>query len=175
MAEFRVEIASDTPCEACQAAIPLDNTRCPNCGAQAKYRLTFEQFFIEIEQMRIADARYGGFVVGRSGPEDDIPLYQHIGSGVFAVVGLMQGGEFIVSKTATEKHSDLLQQINSEKGVVSPSVRLEYSPYISVINTNLLPPSGGLWISWGQFIVNRFATSRHLPRLVALNGGDNRL
>ena len=119
--------------------------------------------------MRIADARYGGLVIGRAGPEDDIPMYQHVGSGIFAVVGLMQGGEFIVSKAAAKKHGDLLEEINSDKGQFSNEIALNYSPLVAIINTNLLPPLGGLWISWGQFIVNRFATARHLAKLEEIN------
>ncbi|MCA1438519.1 MULTISPECIES: hypothetical protein [unclassified Bradyrhizobium] len=61
------------------------------------------------------DARFGGLVLGRDGPEDDIPLLQHQGAGVFALIGVMQGGEYILSEEATKRHWTRLQEINAEK------------------------------------------------------------
>ncbi|WP_192362811.1 hypothetical protein [Mesorhizobium mediterraneum] len=122
--------------------------------------------------MRIADARYGGLVVGREEPVDDIPMYLHVGGGIFELAGLMHGGEFIVSNQATAKHSKTLEEINSEKGSAG-DIPLCYSIRSSVINTNFLPPGGGIWITHGQFIVNAFATAKHLDTLERLNADAN--
>lgn len=172
MAEFRLEIGSETACQTCGAAIPLSSATCPGCAAQAPHRLTFEEFFVELERGRMLDARPGGLVIGRPGLDDDIPMYRHFGKGIFEVVGLMQGGEFIVSKFATEKHRAWLEEINQEKGECSGGPMLKYSPVMSTINTNLLPPWGGLWISY-QFVVNRFATAKWLDELEWLNATAN--
>lgn len=172
MAEFRLEIGSETDCQTCGAAIPLSSATCPGCAAQAPHRLTFEEFFIELEQGRMLDARQGGLVIGRAGVDDDIPMYRHFGKGIFEVVGLMQGGEFIVSKIATEKHRAWLEDINQEKGDCSCDPALKYSPVTSTINTNLLPQWGGLWISY-QFVVNRFATAKWLDELEWRNATAN--
>lgn len=172
MAEFRLEIGSETDCHTCGVAIPMSAEACPGCQTAAPHRLTFEDFFIELEQGRMLDARQGGLVVGRSGPDDDIPMYRHFGKGIFEVVGLMQGGEYIVSKIATEKHRDWLEEINQEKGECTGALALKASPVISVINTNLLPSWGGLWISY-QFVVNRFATAKWLDELEWRNARAN--
>lgn len=172
MAEFRLEIGSGTDCQECGADIPLTSATCPACSADAPHRLTFEEFFVELEQGRMLDARLGGLVIGRSGPDDDIPMYRHFGKGIFEVVGLMQGGEFIVSKRATDKHRDWLEAINQEKGELPAALMLEHSPVTSVINTNLLPEWGGLWISY-QFVVNRFATAKWLDELQWRNATSN--
>jgi hypothetical protein len=114
------------------------------------------------------DARFGGLVLGREGPEDDIPLLQHRGSGVFAVVGEMQGGEYILSAEATKLYMSRITEINSENGVPPPS--LQCSSQSTVIDTNLMPPHGGLWVAYGgQFIVNRFATAKYFDELEKLN------
>ncbi len=118
------------------------------------------------------DARLGGLVLGRPGPDDDIPMYRHVGKGIFEVVGLMQGGEFIVSKVATEKHREWLEEINLEKEENAASLTLVHSPVTSVINTNLLPQWGGLWISH-QFVVNRIATAKWLDELQWRNATAN--
>ncbi|MFQ6186327.1 hypothetical protein ACLMJV_31045 [Sinorhizobium meliloti] len=172
MGEFRLEIGSETECQKRGAAVLLSSETCPGCSSAAPHRLTFEEFFIELEQGRMLDARQGGLVVGRSGPEDDIPMYRHFGRGIFEVVGLMQGGEFIVSKLATEKHRDWLEEINQETGEWPADLSLEPSPVASIINTNLLPEWGGLWISY-QFVVNRFATAKWLDELLWRNATAN--
>ncbi|MBT2303815.1 zinc ribbon domain-containing protein [Variovorax paradoxus] len=173
MPEFKIAIASETPCPACGIAVPLETTNCPSCSAQAPHRLTFSEFFTDLEQFRIMDARHGGLVLGRDGPDDDIPMYRHAGDGIFEVAGVMQGGEFIVSKAATEKHRAELELLNSEKGGPPYEMTYALSLHSSVINTNFLPQFGGLWISWGQFIINRFATAKHLATLERMNAEGN--
>ncbi|WP_156447342.1 hypothetical protein [Bradyrhizobium yuanmingense] len=116
------------------------------------------------------DARYGGLVLGREGPEDDIPLVQHQGAGVFVLVGAMQGGEYILSEEATKQHLIRLNEINSEKGTSPIS---SYAPKSTVIDTNLMPPGGALWVAHnGQFIVNRFATAKYLDELEKMNASS---
>ncbi|SDJ62602.1 hypothetical protein SAMN05216338_10575 [Bradyrhizobium sp. Rc2d] len=113
------------------------------------------------------DGRFGGLVLGRDGHEDDIPLYQHQGGGVFAIVGMMQGGEYILSAEATKLHLPRLNEINSEKGT---PLNFSPSPQSAVIDTNLMAPYGGLWVAYGgQFIVNRFATAKYFDELEKLN------
>lgn len=172
MAEFRLEIGSETDCHECGRAIPLSSATCPACATDAPHRLTFEEFFIELEQGRMLDARHGGLIIGRNGPDDDIPMYRHFGKGIFEVVGLMQGGEFIVSKRATDKHREWLEEINQDDSECPAALALKHSPVSSVINTNLLPEWGGLWINY-QFVVNRSATAKWLDELQWRNATAN--
>ncbi|RWM26974.1 hypothetical protein [Mesorhizobium sp.] len=171
MVQFCVDIAAESPCRNCEAAVPLEVDKYPECSTLT-YRLTFTDFFGEIEAMRILNARLGGLVVGRHGTTDDIPMYLHVGGGIFEMSGLMHGGEFILSHMAAAKHRETIERINSEKGRAR-DMPLRYSTRASVINTNLMPPGGALWINHGQFIVNGFATAKHLEKLEQLNADGN--
>jgi hypothetical protein len=167
LSDFEPDIATSTLCAHCTADVPLEAKACPICSTPAPPRLGFHAFFAEIERRRIMDARFGGLVLGRTGAEDDIPLFQHQGRGVFVLAGLMQGGEYILSAEATEHHKIRLIEINSEKG---EPPNLPLSPQSMVIDTNLMPSLGGLWIAYGgQFIINRFATTKYFNELEALN------
>ncbi|TIT32296.1 MAG: hypothetical protein E5W65_25650 [Mesorhizobium sp.] len=119
------------------------------------------------------DARHGGLIVGRDGPDDDIPMYQFIGDGIFEICGLMHGREYIVSREAALKHVSALQAINSETGTADADLPLRFSPRSAVINTNLMPPGGAIWVDPGQYIINRFATAKHLDSLEKLNAKGN--
>ncbi|WP_276122682.1 hypothetical protein [Pararhizobium qamdonense] len=163
---FTVEIAEVLECRVCKEVFPINVTDCPKCG-EWHHRLTFEDFYAQLETMRIMDARLGGLVLGRPGPEDDIPMYAYATDGIFETWGLMQGGEYILSHEATKRHGPLLEEINSEKGAVS-ELKFPSTP-ITTINTNLMPLFSGLWIRGKQFIVNRFATAANLELLEKLN------
>ena len=167
MADFSIPLPTHTSCEKCQGQIALAETACPKCGQYDPYRLNFQDFFAELEAMRITDARLGGLVIGRLTAKDDIPMW-HWRDGTFAVAGLMQGGEYIISKAASARHGQRLEQINSEKGVAAP-IQVAHSQALSVINTNLMPPGGGLWISWSQYVINRYATAKYFDELERLN------
>jgi len=64
----------------------------------------------------IVDVRAGGLVLGRHHNEDDIPMYLPVAEGLLQICGVMQGGEYVVNKEATEKHVARIQEINSYKG-----------------------------------------------------------
>ncbi|KRA44665.1 hypothetical protein ASD80_05855 [Devosia sp. Root635] len=122
-----------------------------------------------MEHGRIVSAKTGGLVVGRTTDEDDIPMYQHVKGNVFAAVGLMQGGEYLMSKAASIAHRERIDQINAVKGKAPASFPISLTALCSVINTNLMPPWSGIWIDWGQYVVNRFATAQHFEELEELN------
>lgn len=171
MAEFSLDMADATECAACQSDVPIAVDQCPSCSAPAPFRWNFGDFFGALEQREILDARGGGLIIGRDDAEDDIPMFQFIGNGIFIVVGLMQGGEFIVSAAGTSMFRAELEAINNERGPrVLPLPALNLSQSSSVLNTNLLSPIRGIWIdARGQFIINRHATAQHLRRLEEIN------
>ena len=64
----------------------------------------------------IVDARSGGLVRGRLHEEGHVPMLQHAGPlGTFEYMGVMEGGEYILSTDATAAHFDRLNEINSDK------------------------------------------------------------
>ncbi|MET4477980.1 hypothetical protein [Bradyrhizobium sp. F1.13.3] len=167
MSDFNQELASSTSCAHCSAEVPLVSETCPKCSTPVPPRINFHEFFAELERRTIMDARFGGLVLGREGPEDDIPLLQHQGAGVFVLIGAMQGGEYILSEEATKRHEARLHEINAEKGSLP---KVSYTPGSTVIDTNLMPSGGALWVAHhGQFIVNRFATAKYFDELEKMN------
>jgi hypothetical protein len=151
--------------------VPIDINQCPHCGANT-YRLTFGAFYADFERFKMMDARYGGLVLGRSDPSDDIPMYICRDGGVYHLVGFMQGGEYIMSRAATMKHRPSLEEINSEKGEIG-DIDFPLTSTSSVINTNFMPPYGGLWITETQFVINRYATMKHFTKLDQMNADAN--
>ncbi|MFI3904334.1 hypothetical protein [Ochrobactrum sp. S1502_03] len=172
MGEFSLEIAETSLCEQCETELEISIPSCTNCGANT-YRRTFPDFISALEHFHLQDARYGGLVLGRTGPEDDIPMYTYAGKGIYALAGLMQGGEYILSQAATLKYMERLHEINSEKGEHLIPFYPMNTEYSSIINTNFMPYMGGLWISGRQFVINRVATQRHYAELEHLNWEAN--
>ncbi|NSX90363.1 hypothetical protein [Agrobacterium tumefaciens] len=171
MPTFQVNLPDESACDQCGKMLALDIVSCPDCQ-NSTYRMTFGEFYGDYERFRMMDARYGGLVLGRSDKEDDIPMYICRHGGVYTLVGMMQGGEYIMSRAATSKHGAILEQFNSEQGEVG-EINFPLTSKSSVINTNFMPPLGGIWITEGQFIVNRYATKIHFDKLEVMNAEAN--
>lgn len=90
---------------------------------------------------------------------------QHLGEYVFC--GLVSGGEYILSREATERHRDRIEEINSYKSECFEQVRL--SEQSRIINTRAEPHDKFMIID-RQFIVNANATRAHFAELEAMNG-----
>lgn len=115
-------------------------------------------------------AHQGGLVIGRAGSADDIPMVVYRALGVFQYFAHMQGGEYLVSAKATARHRDRLEAINSEKGESTPIAAMAVTDKTAVLNTNLIHGGATLLTSSdGQFVINRFATAKHLRELEQLN------
>lgn len=167
MTEYKLNFPDKYPCSSCGNILSLEVPQCPECGF-INIRLNAYSFFEGIEQKSIIDARYGGYIIGRVGKEDDIPMFNNIGDGIFHCCGLMQGGEYLLSAHATSKHMDRLHAINSQKGKVETFFP-EVTAYSSIINANFIPKNGGLWINRGQYVINRYATKNYYKEIEKLN------
>jgi len=118
----------------------------------------------------IIDARDGGLVHGRDSDEEDIPMLAPVAFGVFQVMGLMQGGEYIVNRENSQSNSVELEEINSYTGSESTQIiSIELSSKTRIFNTNGRKGNLFLLIDGGQFIVNRIATSKFYYRLEEIN------
>lgn len=168
MKSFVIEIADTLPCWECDFFVPVGTHPCPNCG-EMSVCLAFTDFFLMLERGEIANACMGGLVVGRDDDKDDIPMFRYMDNGLFKFVGLMQGGEFLMSTRASTKNLARLEEINAEQGAWSPMGQMALTSASAIINTNLISPTVCLWIQPGQFIVNRFATTRYLSELERMN------
>ena len=151
----------------------LSVTVCQSCENELPPRFTTGDLLISFTSGGIIDARSGGLVLGRPGPEDDIPMFRAIIPGVLELCGLMHGAEFIVNNMAAAKHVDRLLEINSYRPEdYTPLASIPLTLTTRVFNTNRTtgPDSNlALLIQTNQFIVNRRATVKYYSELEELN------
>ncbi|PKO69082.1 MAG: hypothetical protein CVU20_12285 [Betaproteobacteria bacterium HGW-Betaproteobacteria-14] len=122
---------------------------------------------------RLIDARAGGLVLGRDHDEDDIPLLALVASGVFQVIALMQGGEFIISREVTERNLPRISEINSyQSGSYAPMEEIPLTRDSRVFNCNGTSGDLILLIEKGSYIVNRAATIKFYAELLELNSSS---
>lgn len=116
----------------------------------------------------VVDGRDGGLVVGRRHSEGHIVMLQGTATpGRFALVGLMEGGEYLMSPEATANHLARLHEINSDNAPCDLSPQLTSDSRI--LNTRAEPHDKFLIVQ-EQFIVNINSTRRHFAELEELNG-----
>jgi hypothetical protein len=169
MRQFKLDIAETMPCTKCGEAGPVGVHNCNACGT-GNATIGFDEFFDEVQRGQIVNAQKGGLVIGRDDAHDDIPMFAFAGHGIFRLIGMMQGGEYVLSVEAATEHRVRLEAINAEKGPYMPPTSVAVTPHTSIINVNLCPPTAALWFAaHGQFIVNRFATAKYLAELESLN------
>ncbi|HED4877829.1 TPA: hypothetical protein R4K21_003662 [Stenotrophomonas maltophilia] len=115
----------------------------------------------------IIDARSGGLVKGRRHEKGHIVIVQPSSPlGVYELVGVMEGGEYLMSTGATAAHMARLVEINADRAACDSEIP-EITPG-RVIDARA-EPHDKLLIVYKQFIINRESTKRHLQELIALN------
>ncbi|HEL4111638.1 TPA: hypothetical protein UM343_001778 [Stenotrophomonas maltophilia] len=115
----------------------------------------------------IIDARSGGLVKGRRHEEGHIVIVQPSSPlGVYELVGVMEGGEYLMSTGATAAHMARLVEINEDRAACDSEIP-EIIPG-RVIDARA-EPHDKLLIIYKQFIINRESTKRHLQELITLN------
>lgn len=116
----------------------------------------------------VVDGRGGGLVVGRRHSEGHIvmicPSDERIGE--FLIAGVMEGGEYLMSTTATEREEARIRQINSFKGLCESTIAPTEASRI--IHTSDERHDKLLLIN-RQFIINRDATRKSFAELEAIN------
>ena len=132
-----------------------------------------------VMQSRVIDLRPGGLVLGRRHEEGHVHLYEtdafddekgRFSMQGFRLIGLMEGGEFIMNAVASRKHEARLMEINIEPDDEVPFPQVRMNDAFRVYNAfRAEQDRWGLVDERQQFIVNRAATLRHLEELVWLN------
>jgi hypothetical protein len=177
MAQVFIKVEEESPCNHCGAMAPLDvqayieYATCPSCGKELYPRLTAATLYQRLFDGDVIDARRGGLVLGRDTPEDDIPMIVPVNTGVYQIIGLMQGGEYILNAEVSTRRRERLEEIAAEsKGDYEPLGSIELTKVTRIINTNHQP--GGeviLLIDRGQFIVSRAGAAKFYRELEELN------
>ena len=115
----------------------------------------------------IVDGRSGGIVRGRLHTDGHILMIQPNETlGAYEFIGYMEGGEYLMSTTATAVHMKRLNEINNDNGEAGAS--LPQSLKGRVIDT-AAEPHDKLLIVHRQFVINRSSTIKHFDELVTLN------
>lgn len=174
LASIEMGADNEMQCRSCARHIPFQATECRYCGGFNLF-MGIGEFRARYADKQFMDIRSGGYIIGRETAEDDIPLFQFWGENALNCMGLMQGQEYVLSSEATVKHRNLLEEINSEQGDINSLP--EVTPKLSgnVIDVRLcnslhgISEYGGVLISPGQFVINRFATKKHFATLERIN------
>jgi hypothetical protein len=172
MAEIKIISAESSPCNHCGADVPMSREGwCDACNNPIPQRWNSADFLRAFFKGRIIDVRAGGLVLGRNHNEDDIKMVNMPANGVFQLCGVMMGGEYILSKEATAKHMDRLNEINafSKDSEFTPLVSVPITEKARVFNTNGIKGRMWVYVDSGQFIVNRAATATYYQELEELN------
>lgn len=177
MAQVFIKMDEESPCNHCGAVTPLDihayvdYAKCTSCGKDVAPRITVATLYERLLGGDVIDARRGALVLGRDTPEDDIPMILPAATGVYQVVGMMQGGEYILNAEASTRHLQRLEEISANaKGTYEPLRSVEVTSITRIINTNHQPAGEVfLLIDPGQFIVSRAGTAIYYQELVQLN------
>lgn len=127
--------------------------------------ITKEHFDYLSENGMIVDGTDGGLVLGLSHDEGGIYMIMECDEG-HRIIANMEGGEYLLSCNAYEKHKDRIISINSERPeqyFIDIDI-LRKTPIIQVNSIQYL-----LLDRKGQFIVNKDATCHYLEELNQLN------
>lgn len=119
----------------------------------------------------IVDGRAGGLVIGRSHSQGDIHMIQYT-DGKFSAYRCLEGGEYIMNKSASEAFADRLVEINNYKVDGFSESQFNLRPLRTII-TFAEPHDKFLFVDHEQFVVNRAATALNLEELELLNESVN--
>lgn len=130
----------------------------------------FKDFFLT---GMIADARYGGLVLGIAHDENGhpgIPAYQKDGN-VYKIVLHLEGWEYVLNPHATSLHRPKIEHLNNWAKDMSHRFFRKYKiPYETrIIDSRHTIPSGILIDSQTQFIFNKMSTRKYLNEINRLN------
>lgn len=127
-----------------------------------------EQFAKAFTYGWIVDGRGGGLVLGRKHGEGHIVMIQPTASfGVFKFIGYMEGGEYIMSRAATDAHRQRIEEINRDSDPCDNEI--VFGPTSRIIRTDA-EPHDKLLVVDAQYIINARSTRRHFQELESING-----
>lgn len=122
---------------------------------------------------KVVDGRAGGLVFGRSFDEGGACAVFKLGSG-YVTRGRLEGGEFALNWEAGTQNLKRVQAMNSGLTLREfVTEEDENAPLDQVIITSAQPDDRLVYLHWGQVIVNREATAKHIAELVQMNRWPN--
>lgn len=142
-------------------------------GALPGPSLTPHQFTRLAIAGKIVDGRAGGLIFGRSHEEGGILALFRLGSG-YVVHGRVEGGEFAVNWKAATRNMARLHAMNAglTKGK-APAPDAPLPPISQLIITVAEPDDRLIYFHWGQMVVSKEATIKHITELAEMNRTPN--
>lgn len=170
MPNIEYEIDTETPCYNCQSMVSLEKTICPNCNNELATRFLLDELISMFFEQEVVDVRAGGLIIGGHDKEDDIPMIAPVGKGVIQLVGMMQGGEFVINNIAAKKNEKRLEEINSYKiGDYNPIQQLPITDTSKIYNVNNGNKKKAVYLYVESYVINRFATQKYYEELLKIN------
>jgi hypothetical protein len=112
----------------------------------------------------------GGLVLGNSHQKGGIHLLQPKNEKTFAYIGEMEGWEYLTHFKTASKYRDELSEINERTKPTSKYIKTTFKiPEIcKVIDTTEKEIAFIIVSNYNQFIINRFATKKHIDEIIEL-------
>lgn len=121
----------------------------------------------------IVDARAGGLLIGRPHETGGVLAFVEHEAGKFVITAELEGYEYIVQPAAYSAHKARIEEINMFQGP-HPSLSVcNVTPATRMITVAAEPNDRMLLIAPGTFVINKFATARHIEEIEKLNASDN--
>ncbi|WP_122347694.1 hypothetical protein [Pseudomonas coronafaciens] len=132
------------------------------------YKWSSDDFLRAFVNGWVVDGRAGGLIRGRLHSEGHVVMLQPSSTtlGEYELLGLVEGGEYVMSPDASEAHYHRIEEINSD---MTPHPAAPGRKSERTLDVRAEPHDKFLIIQKGQWIVNIQATNRHFEELDALN------
>lgn len=135
------------------------------------YRWSADMFLRAFVNGWVVDGRAGGLITGRSHADGHIVMLQPTSElGEYEMLGLIEGGEYVLCPEASEAHYDRIEEINADNGKCAPH---QIRTPSRIIHTSAEPHDKFLIIQKGQWIVNINSTNRHFEEIDRINSEYN--
>lgn len=136
------------------------------------YKWSADDFLRAFVNGWVVDGRAGGLIDGRLHEEGHIVMLQPSSEvlGEYVMLGLVEGGEYIICPEASSAYTNRLFEINSDNAPHPPEADRKPS---RIIHTRAEPHDKFLIIQKGQWIINIESTNRHFDELERINSQHN--
>lgn len=140
--------------------------------SDATYSWSADDFLRAFVNGWVVDGRAGGLIEGRLHEEGHVVMLQPSSKnlGEFELLGLVEGGEYVMSPEASTAYMQRINEINSDTSPHPPSPNRRPS---RIIHVRAEPHDKFLIIQKGQWIVNIQATNRNFEELDLMNNCFN--
>jgi hypothetical protein len=141
--------------------------------AEAKqiFEFKFEEFHKLIDLGLVLNGTEGGLVLGNSHLKGGIHLLQQHNENVFKYVGEMEGWEYLTHFKTAAKYRNEFAEINKRTKPISKHIKTTFKipETCKVIDTTEKEIAFILVSNYNQFIINRFATKKHIKEIIELD------